>query len=86
MSQQVEELAAKLEDLSSIPRTHVGKRRTDSSMLSFDLHACTVECAHAHKGRGKKLPTVVCACHSSTLDQGGQGSEIPESHGQNEAV
>jgi hypothetical protein len=38
LAEQVRPFADKPDDLSSIPRTHKGKRRTNYSKLYFDLY------------------------------------------------
>ena len=43
-AQQLKVLAAKPDDLSSIPRTPVSGKRTDSFRLSSDLHTGTKTC------------------------------------------
>lgn len=54
MAQKVKALAAKTEDLSSIPGTHKVEGRIDSHKLTFNhmcavLQACTHTSTHTHK-------------------------------------
>lgn len=48
MAQEVKRLASKHEDPSSIPATHVIKKRNDSCKLSPDLHSHTASHMHTY--------------------------------------
>lgn len=48
MAQEVKELAAKSDDLSSNPRTFTVEERLDFPRLSSDLHIGSVTCVCTH--------------------------------------
>lgn len=69
MAQQEEELAAKPEDLSSIPTPHVVEgERTDPSKLFFDLHCALCNANTCTKMWRRDAAHGSCASHSSILE------------------